>query len=261
MPMRDRLLALTLAVLAAGAPVALPRAAAADPAGSIAGKPLAPRAFPRGKTMFVKLSPEQTGVRTENPYDDPRMWGELYQEFEVGSIGSGVAIGDYDGDGRPHIFVVNKTGRCRLFRNLGGYRFEDVTDKAGIAGTDDGAWNGGVTFVDINNSGLLDIYLCRFNAPNMLFINQGDGTFKEMAHAYGLDVVDASVQASFCDYDRDGWLDVYIVTNILNIATHPNGQKDYLLHNNRNGTFTDVTERAGISGEGQGHSATWWDFD
>jgi hypothetical protein len=210
--------------------------------------------------MFVKLSPDETGVRTENPYDDPRMWGDLYQEFEVGSIGSGVAIGDYDGDGRPDIFVVNKTGKCRLFRNLGGYKFEDVTDKAGIVGTE-GAWNGGVTFVDINNDGLLDIYLCRFNAPNLLFVNQGDGTFKEMAHAYGLDVVDASVQASFCDYDRDGWLDVYIVTNILDIAKHPNGQKDYLFHNNRDGTFTDVTERAGISGEGQGHSATWWDFD
>src|ERR1019366_7009492 len=214
MPMRNRLLALALAVLAAGIPAAFPRAAAADAAGSIAVKPLAPRAFPRGKTMFVKLSPEQTGVRTENPYDDPRMWGELYQEFEVGSIGSGVAIGDYDGDGRPDIFVVNKTGRCRLFRNLGGYRFEDVTDRAGIVGTDDGAWNGGVTFVDINNSGLLDIYLCRF-----------------------------------------------IVTNLLSISKQQAGQKDYLLLNNRNGTFTDVTERAGISGEGQGHSATWWDFD
>jgi hypothetical protein len=230
------------------------------PAGGITNEPLAPRAHPRGKTMFVQLPPEETGVRTENRYDDPRMWGEFYQEFESGSIGTGVAIGDYDGDGRPDIFVVSKTAGFRLFRNLGDYKFEDVTDKAGVRG-EPGVWNEGATFVDVNNDGLLDIYVCRFNAPNLLYINQGDGTFKEMAHAYGLDVVDASVMASFCDYDRDGWLDVYIATNLLSSAKHPNGQRGYLFHNNRNGTFTNVTERAGISGESQSHSATWWDFD
>jgi hypothetical protein len=63
------------------------------------------------------------------------MWGELYHEFEDGEIGTGVAIGDYDGDGRPDIFVVSKTEGCRLFRNLGGYRFEDVTEKAGVGAT------------------------------------------------------------------------------------------------------------------------------
>jgi hypothetical protein len=67
--------------------------------------------------------------------------------------------------------------------------------------------------------------------------------------------------AAFSDDDRDGWLDVYITTNMLDNAAHPNGQRGYLFHNNRNGTFTDVTEVAGISGEGQSHSATWWDFD
>jgi len=191
------------------------------------------------------------------------MWGELYQEFEGGSIGTGVAIGDYDGDGLPDIFVVSKTESCRLFRNLGNWKFEDVTEKAGVGdkGAAAGIWKQGATFVDVNNDGLLDIYVCRYNAPNLLYINQGDGTFKEMAHAYGLDVKDSSVMAAFCDYDRDGWLDVYIATNILNIATHPNGQRGYLFHNNRNGTFTDVTDRAGISGESQSHSATWWDYD
>jgi hypothetical protein len=209
--------------------------------------------------MFVKLSPEVTGVRTENAYDDPRMWGDLNHEFDSGSIGTGVAIGDYDGDGRPDIYVVSKTGGCRLFRNLGGYRFEDVTEKAGVGATP-GVWNQGATFVDIDNNGLLDIYVCRFNAPNLLYINQGDGTFKEMARAYGLDVNDASTMAAFCDYDRDGWLDVFIQTNVLHYAEHPDGQRNYLFHNNRNGTFTNVTERAGISGEAHGHSSVWWDF-
>jgi hypothetical protein len=179
------------------------------------------------------------------------------------AFGTGVAIGDYDGDGRPDIFVVSKTESCRLFRNLGNWKFEDVTEKAGVG--DHGAaariWKQGATFVDVNNDGLLDIYVCRFNAPNLLYINQGDGTFKEEAHAYGLDVKDASVMAAFCDYDRDGWLDVFIQTNMLDAAAHPNGQRDYLFHNNRDGTFTNVTDRAGIAGRTQGHSATWWDYD
>jgi hypothetical protein len=249
---RGAVLALALvASAAAGAP---------GTAGSITGHPLARRAFSRGSTLFTELSPDQTGVRTENPYDDPRMWGELYQEFEGGSIGTGVAIGDYDGDGRPDIFVVSKTRGCRLFRNLGGYKFEDVTAKAGV-GAEPGVWNEGATFVDVNNDGLLDIYVCRFNAPNLLYVNQGDGTFKEMAHSYGLDIKDSSVMAAFCDYDRDGWLDLYITTNMLDSSAHPNGQRGYLLHNNRNGTFTNVTDAAGITGDTQSHSATWWDYD
>jgi hypothetical protein len=226
----------------------------------LTSKPLAPRLHPQGKTMFVRLTPDQTGVRTTNAYSDPRMRGELYEEFETSSIGTGVAIGDYDGDGRPDIFVVSKTEGCRLFRNLGNDTFEDVTQKAGVGGQP-GVWTQGATFVDINNSGRLDLYVCRTNAPNLLYINQGDGTFREMAHQYGLDVVDSSVMAAFSDYDRDGWLDLYLATNILNITQHPYGQRGYLFHNNRNGTFTDVTATSGISGESQSHSATWWDFD
>ena len=232
---------------------------AGAPAG-LASVPLAVRSGPRGSTLFTTLSSERTGLKATNAYDDPAMWWQLYHEFNSGSIGTGVAIGDFDGDGRPDIFVVSKTGPNHLFRNLGGFRFEDVTARAGVAGPT-GAWKQGVAFADVNNDGRLDIYVCRFNAPNLLYINQGDGTFKEMAHAYGLDVIDASVMAAFCDYDRDGWLDVYVTTNLLDHAAHPNGQRGYLFHNNRDGTFTNVTERAGISGELQSHSATWWDYD
>src|SRR5271170_3145248 len=217
-------------------------ARAADQQGSITSKPLAPHPFPRGKTMFVQLPPEQTGLRTENRYDDPRMHGELYQEFETSSIGTGVAIGDYDGDGRPDIYVVSKTEGCRLFRNLGGCKFEDVTEKAGVGATP-GIWNQGATFVDINNSGRLDIYVCRTNAPNLLYVNQGDGTFKEMAHAYGLDVVDSSVMAAFCDFDRDGLLDVYIATNMLADESASGGRRGYMFRNQGDGTFLNVTEK------------------
>src|SRR5208283_2403313 len=246
--------------LAWAALLACAAAQAADPAGAITSKPLAPHPFPRGKTMFVEMPAEETGVRTENRYADPRMRGDLYEEFETSSVGTGIAIGDYDGDGLPDIYVVSKTEGCRLFHNLGGYKFEDVTEKAGVGATP-GVWNQGATFVDIGNSGRLDIYVCRTNAPNLLYVNQGDGTFKEMAHAYGLDIVDSSVMAAFCDYDRDGSLDLYIATNILNIVTHPAGQRGILLHNNRNGTFTNVTDSAGILGPSQSHSATWWDYD
>ncbi|HVU24544.1 MAG TPA: CRTAC1 family protein, partial [Opitutus sp.] len=225
--------------------------------------PLAARIAPQGPTMFVEVPPEASGIRTENRYADPRMKGDLYQEFETSSIGTGVAIGDYDGDGRPDVFVVSKTEGCRLFRNLGGWKFEDVTEKAGVAdhGAEAAVWKEGATFVDVNNDGRLDLYVCRTRAPNLLYVNQGDGTFKEMGHACGLDVVDASVMAAFCDYDRDGWLDVYIATNIMDIVKHPKGQRGYLFHNNRDGTFTNVTDRAGILGEAQSHSATWWDYD
>src|SRR5262245_52324023 len=96
--------------------------------------PLAARSGPRGATLFTTLPPDQTGLRAFNAYDDPAMWGKLYHEFNSGAIGTGVAIGDYDGDGRPDIFVASKTQPNHLFRNLGGFRFEEVTTKAGVGG-------------------------------------------------------------------------------------------------------------------------------
>ena len=234
---------------------------AAEPAG-LTSAPLQPRSGPRGATLFATLPPEQTGVRAENPYDDPAMWRRYYREFSLGAIGSGVTIGDYDGDGRPDIFVVGKTGPNHLFRNLGDFHFEDVTDRAGVAGPAfTGTWKQGAAFADVNSDGRLDLYVCRFNAPNLLFMNQGDGTFKEEAAARGLALSDASSMAAFCDYDRDGWLDVHVQTNLLDGERRPNGQRDRLYHNNRDGTFTDVTDAAGISSETQCHAATWWDYD
>lgn len=222
--------------------------------------PLAARSGPRGATMFHVAS---SGVVTENRYADPRMWGVLYREFEVGGVGTGVTIGDYDGDGRPDIFVVSKTESCRLFRNLGNWKFEDVTERAGVADAGPAAavWKQGAAFADVNNDGWLDLYLCRFDAPNLLYLNQRNGTFKEEAAARGLAVKDASVMGAFCDYDRDGWLDVFVQTNMLSVQASVTGQSNYLFRNNGDGSFTDVTERAGIRGKAQGHSATWWDYD
>ena len=231
--------------------------------GSLEETPFGPRSGPRGPTLFKALTPQETGLRAENPYDDPRMWGSCYSEIETGPIGTGVAIGDYDNDGRPDVFVVCKTRSCRLFRNLGNWTFRGRDGEGGRrrpGGKGRGVEAGG----DLRRREqrrALDIYVCRFNAPNLLYINQGDGTFREEAAQRGLAVKDACVMAAFCDYDRDGHLDVFIQTNLLDAENHPRGQRDYLFHNNGDGTFTDVTEKAGISGEAQGHSAIWWDYD
>ncbi len=231
---------------------------------------LQPRSGPRGATLFKEMPPAQTGIVAQNSYSDPRMWTEFYQELTYGALGTGVAIGDYDGDGRPDVFIVSKCDDSRLFRNLGGWRFEDVTAASGIAEVDvpdspDAPavrpWRQGAVFVDVDNDGDLDLYVTRFGAPNWLFINRGDGTFSEEAGRRGLGLADASGAAAFADFDRDGWLDVYVQTNMLSAPLRPAGQPDRLYRNNGDGTFTDVTERAGIGGETCGHSVLWWDFD
>ncbi|EDY81503.1 FG-GAP repeat domain protein [Verrucomicrobiia bacterium DG1235] len=210
--------------------------------------------------LFTLLDPAKTGIEFTNTYDDPFMWGRRYREFTLGAVGTGIATGDFDRDGRPDIYAVSKTGPNKLFRQTAPFQFEDVTETAGVAGLTD-AWATGITFVDINNDGWLDLYLCQFDAPNQLFINQQDGTFAEEAASYGLAIVDASVMASFADIDRDGDLDLYLQTNILDYNENFKGRPDYLFRNNGDNTFTDITAEAGIWGISQGHSATWWDYD
>ena len=262
--MRRLISVIVVAAIGGGSP-SLPAASVAD---RLVQQALSSPSAARGATMFATVPPDRTGVVTENRYADPRMWGERNRIFDIGAIGSGIAIGDYDSDGRPDIYVVSKTESCRLFRNLGGWKFEDVTTRAGVADSGEAAheWKQGATFADINNDGRLDIYVCRFAAPNLLYVNQGDGTFREEAQHRGLAIIDASGMAAFCDYDRDGWLDLYLQTNLLDAAGRPNGQRDYLFHNNGRSAgsqwrFTNVTEHAGIRGDTQGHAVVWWDYD
>jgi len=163
---------------------------------------LNPRGPAKSSTLFRELSSVDTGIVTRNDYADPRMWGDRYQEFALGGIGTGVAIADYDNDGWPDVFIVSKTESSRLFRNLGNWKFEDVTDRAGLiigaaassggglfGGGDEPApeaWKQGATFADVDNDGWLDLYVCRWGEPNWLFMNQGDGTFREEAADRGL---------------------------------------------------------------------------
>ncbi|HLX59968.1 MAG TPA: FG-GAP-like repeat-containing protein [Planctomycetota bacterium] len=274
--------------------------------GSIHSVPLAAQEGSTG-LMFEELSPAQTGIDFENKIDTNHPLKFLYHSgFGCG----GVCVGDIDNDGLPDVLLLNGPGENKLYRNLGNFKFEDISAKAGIGGGD--RWAVGAAMVDINNDGLLDIYICNYDAPNELYINNGDGTFTECAKKYGLDIVDASLVPAFCDYDGDGYLDLYLLTNRLHLPNgrpkdppvvrdskgnpvldaqnkptilpeyqryfgltrngydakgRPNwdmdsiGTPDHLYHNNGNGTFTEVTEQAGIGGAGQGLSATWWDFD
>ena len=173
---------------------------------------------------FTAMPASETGLVNENPYDDPAMWAERYTEFQGGSVGTGIAVGDLDGDGLVDIFVCNKTRPNKLFKQVAPFKFVDITEQAGVGGpaaANGIGWKTGVTLADVNNDGFLDIYVCRFNAPNLLYINDGHGHFTEEGHKRGVDLVSGSVVGAFEDYDRDGHLDLFVVTNIQDAKRSP----------------------------------------
>lgn len=188
--------------------------------------------------------------------------------YPYGSNSSGVGVGDFNNDGLTDIFFSGNAVPNKLYLNKGNFKFEDVSEKAGIAGN--GTWGVGVSVVDINGDGLLDVYVSHsgdFADPqkraNELFINEGlvNGVphFKEAANEYGLDLPGSqTTQVAFFDYDRDGDLDAFV----LNHALQPfqvfrpadfyrqnvdPDHADHLLRNDK-GHFTDVTKEAGIIG-------------
>ncbi len=168
------------------------------------------------ETGFESLDSNQTGLRFDNPLVLDHPLACLYAgSFQTG----GVAIGDVDGDGHPDVFLTGGPRANRLFRQVDAWRFEDITEKAGLETAP--VWSSGAALVDIDGDTDLDIYVCNYNVPNLLYINQGDGTFREEAQQRGLAIADASHTPAFCDYDNDGDLDVYVLTNRL---THPNGR-------------------------------------
>jgi hypothetical protein len=197
--------------------------AALPPSPSVQIAPLAPRATREASAKrFTRLAPEDSGLTATNRFDDPRMWGERFRELTLGAVETGVAVADFDRDGRPDIFAVSKNGPSSLYRQTAPFRFTDVAREAGLVlASEARPSNNGVTAVDINQDGWMDLYLCRYDQPNQLFVNRGDGTFTERASEYGLAMRDASVHATFADYDRDGDLDCYLVTNILDFSKSP----------------------------------------
>ena len=152
-------------------------------------------------SLFSLIPPETSGINFMNNVQET--YEKNYYKFVYIYNGGGVAVGDINNDGLADIYFTGNEVPNKLFLNKGNLEFEDITGKAGVAG--DNGWYTGVSMVDVNGDGLLDIYACKSdwltNAPyqrrNQLFINRGDLTFEEKAEEYGLHDEGFSVQASF----------------------------------------------------------------
>jgi len=211
-------------------------------------------------TLFEIQDNRSIGITFENTL-------EFSNEFNVYTYrnfynGGGVAIGDINNDGWADVYLTANQKPNQLFLNKGGFTFENISESAGIGGNR--AWSTGVTMVDINADGYLDIYVCNSgdvsgdSKQNELFINQKDNTFKEEAAAYGLADKGFSTHASFFDYDKDGDLDVYLLNNSyqaigsFDLRRNERPKRDVLggdkLLENQDGIFVDVSEKAGIYG-------------
>lgn len=230
-------------------------------------------------TLFSLRPLSQTGVGFSNTIYESDTINILNQANIYN--GGGVGIGDFNKDGLVDIYLAGNMVSNKLYLNKGLLKFEDITNAAGVAG--EGRWCTGVSVVDINGDGRLDIYVCAsfrkdaLRRTNLLYINQGNNQkgipqFTEQAVAYGIADTGYSTQGYFFDYDKDGDLDLYLVTNELNDPKTPikfrpkvmDGtalNTDRLYRNNGNNTFTNVSREAGILIEGWGHAACISDFN
>ena len=207
--------------------------------------------------LFEKLPASKTHIDFTNQIKETPDFNIL--DYLYFYNGGGVASGDINNDGLVDLFFTSNQGKNKLYLNKGNMEFEDITEKAGVAGFSD--WKTGVTMADVNGDGLLDIYVCAVSnfkgmeGSNELYINNGDNTFTEKANEYGLDFTGFSTQAAFFDYDKDGDLDCYL----LNHAVHntrsydrvntrmlkDNEAGDYLYRND-GGKFKDISAESGI---------------
>lgn len=211
-------------------------------------------------SQFTRLSAEKSGFTFRNDLtfrNDFNVY--TYRNFYNGG---GVGIGDVNNDGYVDIYMTANMEPNRLYLNNGDLTFEDITERAGVAGTR--SWSTGVSMVDVNADGWLDIYVCNSgdvagdNKQNELFINQQDGTFREEAEKYGLADRGFSTHAAFFDFDKDGDLDAYLLNNSFQpIGTfnlrkneRPNRHQEGgdKLYRNDNGQYVDISEEAGIYG-------------
>jgi len=236
------------------------------------------------KSLFEQVGSSHSGIHfnnqvTENDSINPIDLTNVYN-------GGGVGVGDFNNDGLPDLYFTGNLVSNKLYLNKGDLKFDDVTDAAKVTG--EGRWSRGVSVIDINNDGWMDIYVSTAmkNDParrkNLLYVNQGAGEdhiphFTEMAAEYGLDDSGHSTQAYFFDYDNDSDLDLYLVTNEINQHEFPdnfhpvlkdgsNPSTGRLYRNDRNDqlkhpVFVNVSKEAGIQTEGYGHSANIVDIN
>ena len=213
------------------------------------------------KEKFYKLDSDDTGIFFNNVNAENEQINIFTYEYLYN--GGGVAVGDINNDGLPDIYFSSNNLENKLYLNKGNFKFEDITSLSG-AGCHKG-WKTGVSMVDINADGWLDIYVCRSadgdpnNRKNSLLINNGDLTFSDRASDYGLDDNSYSTQAAFFDYDRDGDLDIFLLNHsLLQISNSFNikviNRLDRYPHvgnrllRNDGGRFVDVSDTSGIYG-------------
>jgi hypothetical protein len=220
-------------------------------------------------TKFKALSPKKTGITFNNTVVETDSFHVISYEYIYN--GAGVGIGDLNNDNLPDIVFAGNQVSPRVYQNLGNMKFRDITSN--FKGMDNSQWYSGVSLVDINGDGWLDVYLTSTagNHPdksvNRLWVSSGNSenngpVYTEMAEKYGIAEKGQSVNATFFDYDLDGDLDLYVLNNTLTqrmntsyrqkITDGSAQNNDRLFRNNGDGTFTDVTIEAGIVIEGFG---------
>ena len=217
---------------------------------------------------FNNIDPTVSGIDFSN---DLKPIGNLnIIEYLYYYNGAGVALGDINNDGLDDIYLSANQKPDKLYLNLGGLKFKDISLSSGIS--KDSTWSTGVTMTDVNNDGLLDIYVCKvgnykgLKAKNELYINKGNNTFEEQAAEYGLDFSGFSTQASFFDYDQDGDMDMYLLNHSIHtlnsygnsaLRVKSDALAGDILYENitENGQikFVDVTTQAGIYNSSLGY--------
>jgi hypothetical protein len=222
--------------------------------------------------LFSLISAEESGIDFVNTLESDPKTERNNLSFPHYYNGAGVAVGDINNDGLPDIFFSANEGKNTLYLNKGNFEFEDITEGSGL-NPENKKWSTGAVMADVNADGFLDIYVCqagyglypdRKDRENLLFINNGDGTFKEEAKAYGLNDSNESTSAAFFDYDKDGDLDVYVLNeSIYAMMLYKRVFDDLLLpgklpqasgklFRNDGETFTNVTKEAGLLNYGFG---------
>lgn len=212
-------------------------------------------------STMITLSPAETGIDFSNTLTETDQANII--EYLYYYNGGGVAIGDIDNDGLEDVFFTANQGPDQLYLNKGKLHFVDISQDANLL--QDDTWSSGVAMADLNNDGYLDIHVCKVGvgvlpkAHNLVYINQQDGTFREMSVELGLNFQGFSTQAAFLDYDRDGDLDMYLLNhNVHSIRSYGTTEKrkerdpfagDRFFENRMNEeekAFVEVTEQVGI---------------